>query len=299
MEGKDSIKELFSQKLGNHEVPVSPELWSSVSSQISTVGGSNTIGLSTLSKIIIGSSIAASIVVSSYFLIKNSDDSDNKIKTKENTSNKPVKVIRQENEQNKSNSITEKRIDIRDNNTNSELSSIVKNDIELTTKNQLESITISENSTMQEDKNVASSSSEIKDSHNPSPTDYQKEENVMTENVQNQITNSNFNTSSSVETNYPPKSSEIMVNLPNVFTPNGDGKNDYLEIETKNIEDFSIVVLNEKGQSVFQSSDIEFKWDGRMPNGDLVESGTFVYYITGKDFEGKLITRYSRLTVKY
>lgn len=298
MEGKDSIKELFSQKLGNHEIPVSSELWSSVSSQISTAGGSTTIGMSTISKIIIGSTIATSIVVSSYFLIKNSDNSNNKIKTQENFSNKPSTVIRPENQQKNSNSITEKPIDIKDNNTNSELSSVVNNDIELTPKNQLESITISENPTIKEDQNASSTTSEIKDSHNPSPIEYQKEENVLTETIQNQSTNSSINTSFK-ETNYPPKSSDIIVNLPNVFTPNGDGKNDYFEIETKNIEDFSVVVLNEKGQSVFQSSDNEFKWDGRMPNGDLVQPGTFVYYITGKDSEGKLVTKYSRLTVKY
>src|SRR5690606_5690634 len=43
--------------------------------------------------------------------------------------------------------------------------------------------------------------------------------------------------------------------LPNVFTPNGDGSNDFLFIESEGLEDFTIVVLDSKQRSIFESND--------------------------------------------
>jgi hypothetical protein len=70
MEGKDSIKELFSQRLGNHEVQVNPELWSSIASQIpaATTTVSSAAGIGLASKILIGISVAASLATGIYFI---------------------------------------------------------------------------------------------------------------------------------------------------------------------------------------------------------------------------------------
>jgi gliding motility-associated-like protein len=51
--------------------------------------------------------------------------------------------------------------------------------------------------------------------------------------------------------------------VPNVFTPNGDGKNDFLEF--RNIEYFpntGITVFNRWGNKVYTSSDYHNNWDG-------------------------------------
>ena len=40
-------------------------------------------------------------------------------------------------------------------------------------------------------------------------------------------------------------------------------------------------------------------WDGRDKNGDLVPSGSYIYFITGKDNLGKLYKKYTNLEVKY
>ena len=61
-------------------------------------------------------------------------------------------------------------------------------------------------------------------------------------------------------------------NVPNVFTPNKDGLNDYFTINkvypASCIENFSIVIYNRWGEQVFESTDFAFKWfaDG-LPNG--------------------------------
>jgi len=299
MEGKDTIKNLFSQKLQNMEVPVNPEIWASISSQLPTVGTSSAVGFSTLSKILIGSSIAASIAVGSYFIFKDSDNPKNESKIKETIlENKDSRNI-DENTKAEGNIIKKDSVSISADN-KFQLSNQIPN--VNTNANESNTFEIGPNFDLNEESNkdFSISNSELvqdrtTESEEKKAIDF---EDNQKESISNSTNNSILNNAKD-ESNNHPKTSELKIELPNVFTPNGDGKNDFLEFETREIEDFSIVVLNEKGETIFQSSDNQFKWDGRMPNGDLVESGTLVYYITGKDSSGKLVTKYSRLTVKY
>jgi len=97
----------------------------------------------------------------------------------------------------------------------------------------------------------------------------------------------------------PTEESSLTLVLPNIFTPNGDGNNDVLTLDASDITDFSIVVLNSSGIVVYQSSDSAFSWNGTLPTGDPVNEGSFIYYVTGKDSAGKLITKHSRLVIKH
>jgi gliding motility-associated-like protein len=90
----------------------------------------------------------------------------------------------------------------------------------------------------------------------------------------------------------------LEVVLTNVFTPNGDGKNDYLFINALGLTDFSVVVLSQANQVIFQSTDPSFNWDGKLTNGDDAPIGQYVYYITGKSDRGDLINKYSTLFIQ-
>jgi len=53
--------------------------------------------------------------------------------------------------------------------------------------------------------------------------------------------------------------------LPNVFSPNGDGENDELQIYHNNIaciSEFRIVIYDRWGEKIFQSENPSFRWDG-------------------------------------
>ncbi|GGH13006.1 hypothetical protein GCM10011418_12910 [Sphingobacterium alkalisoli] len=64
--------------------------------------------------------------------------------------------------------------------------------------------------------------------------------------------------------------------IPNVFTPNGDGINDYFEIRGIEIYDrIELVVVNRWGNEVFKSRNYDNKW-----NGSNLESGTYYYIMT-------------------
>jgi gliding motility-associated-like protein len=70
-------------------------------------------------------------------------------------------------------------------------------------------------------------------------------------------------------------------NLPNAFTPNGDGKNDLFRIPP--FVDFDLtelIIYNRFGQIVFSTRDIKAGWDGRF-RGKEQPSGEYVYQISG------------------
>jgi gliding motility-associated-like protein len=83
------------------------------------------------------------------------------------------------------------------------------------------------------------------------------------------------------------------VNIPNGFSPNGDGHNDVFYIlaseDVKLLKNFS--VFNRWGQKVFQVEDAEandprFGWNGLL-NGKPAEPGTYVYFVTILFADGK------------
>ncbi len=67
-------------------------------------------------------------------------------------------------------------------------------------------------------------------------------------------------------------------NIPNVFSPNNDGKNDYFSIHNNQkslcINDFSINIYNRWGVSVYQSKNFFFEW-----SGEGLASGVYFYVI--------------------
>ncbi len=67
--------------------------------------------------------------------------------------------------------------------------------------------------------------------------------------------------------------------IPNAFTPNADGLNDYFGIISLcDISNFSIKIYNRWGQAVFTSNDVNFRWNG-LQKADFAEIGTYYYYI--------------------
>ena len=68
--------------------------------------------------------------------------------------------------------------------------------------------------------------------------------------------------------------------IPNVFTPNGDGKNDFFQIfgNTAAIRLLHVSIFDRVGELVFESFDVNFKWDGTF-KGQPLPPSVFVYTI--------------------
>lgn len=80
----------------------------------------------------------------------------------------------------------------------------------------------------------------------------------------------------------------VKYDRPNVFTPNGDGTNDFFKINAENAKDFHIVILNRWGNEVFESDKADFQWNGQKDNsGTACDDGVYFYKFTIAGFDGK------------
>jgi gliding motility-associated-like protein len=71
------------------------------------------------------------------------------------------------------------------------------------------------------------------------------------------------------------------INIPNVFTPNGDDKNDVFKIDIEGYQKYSIVIWNRWGNTVFESDNAQKMWNGKTNNdGGDNPAGTYYYLFT-------------------
>lgn len=81
------------------------------------------------------------------------------------------------------------------------------------------------------------------------------------------------------------------INMPNAFTPNGDGINDFFSprnIFTEDHTEYLFIIYNRWGQKVFVSSSIsDVGWDGTFLNTPS-PTGVYVYFIRYVSIEGEI-----------
>jgi gliding motility-associated-like protein len=79
------------------------------------------------------------------------------------------------------------------------------------------------------------------------------------------------------------KLQSCFITVPNAFTPNGDGKNDFLyPLNAFMATDLEFRVYNRYGQLVFMTRDWTHKWDGTI-GGKLQPTGTYVWTLHYSD----------------
>ena len=69
-----------------------------------------------------------------------------------------------------------------------------------------------------------------------------------------------------------------LVDVPNAFTPNGDGRNDYVSVKGFGIEKMDWRIYNRWGQLVFQTGNSTQGWDGKF-KGTLQPQEVYVYVL--------------------
>ncbi len=93
---------------------------------------------------------------------------------------------------------------------------------------------------------------------------------------------------------------EVLYFLPNAFTPNRDGQNDFFVGRgvTEGMKRFDLQILNRWGEVVFVSRDPDAGWDGTI-NGRTTpaQPGVYVYVLTYEDSRGNTITQKGFVTL--
>ena len=91
----------------------------------------------------------------------------------------------------------------------------------------------------------------------------------------------------------------VLLNPPNIFTPDGDGFNDEFtfEFRSQGIETFDCIIVNRWGVTIRELNEIQATWDGLDKNGDQCPDGVYFYVYQGVGFNGVEVSGQGSLTV--
>jgi len=88
-----------------------------------------------------------------------------------------------------------------------------------------------------------------------------------------------------------------LIFVPNAFSPNGDGNNDFFEIKGLFLKNVRIHIYNRWGNRVFEAQNLTSAWDGKLPDGQVAPEGVYVFVISGTSFEDKAVNKVGSLTL--
>lgn len=78
------------------------------------------------------------------------------------------------------------------------------------------------------------------------------------------------------------------LNLPNCFTPNGDGFNDFFKASSTNLTDFNLEIYNRWGGLVYRSFSNSPGWDGNSNTSNMaLPDGVYFYILKATGNDGK------------
>jgi gliding motility-associated-like protein len=91
-----------------------------------------------------------------------------------------------------------------------------------------------------------------------------------------------------------PEDTTSFIAIPNVFSPNNDGVNDFFNVEGHGLHHYKIQIFNRWGAPLFTGVDLGEPWDGSF-NANQVAEGVYMFIITydtpvqkGKQHQGHL-----------
>ena len=95
-----------------------------------------------------------------------------------------------------------------------------------------------------------------------------------------------------INSNCETEVNESVINIPNVFTPNGDGINDLWEVKTSsNFTGIQLHIFNRWGNELFYTEKKDTGWNGTV-NGKAASEGVYFYKVSLTD-EKQQITHYN------
>ena len=93
----------------------------------------------------------------------------------------------------------------------------------------------------------------------------------------------------------PPIPEDAELSLPNVFSPNGDGLNDFYSPKFTNADWVKWSVYSRFGQLVFKTESLAEKWNGWNFNKPLPDGVYFIVAECGNDETGNVVKKRSSI----
>lgn len=314
---KDELKEVFQTKLKNHESPVDSNIWQGVQQQMgfnsAATTSSTAKGLlaSTSSKLIATIAVVAAIGTTSYFSFR--------VDPKTPTEPAVAEVL----ELQASESISTEapieaevievqadnwQITLAENNTSVAKQSSTANKKTIsgdegksaTNESEFSEATVGNSSSSESQQ---SQSEEVVQNENETgPTNSANTTTQQSENSEKNEPNPNHSTTEASASNsdLPVQSNfeqVIISDIPKVFTPNNDGKNDVFPIVIEHAKKVDLVIMNTNSQLVFKSELFDIQWNGVDLAGNEVEPGNYVYILKVVDNNNEIVTKKGLITV--
>lgn len=276
MKGNKEIEQIFSDKLKGFEANVRPELWGNIASQIGPAAMPVAAGVSLLSKIIIGA--VASVIIGGVVYLSSTDKEQPVENIIAESIIDELETGPIEKEQN-SDPFTKPALELQ------------KTLVKSVTVLSLEEPVIEEEPLMERTPPLTIDM-ETQASTPLVVEEVKKNEELIDETAPLRVDPNKKETEEIIEIeNY------IISKMPDVFSPNNDGANDVFFVTNEGLSDFNIVILNSRNETVYQSQDTMFNWDGTGLSGEQVLEGKYVYFIIAKDRKGNVVNKHSLLTI--
>lgn len=283
---KDQFEQFLSDSFANQTESVRSDLWSGVQTKMASAGVTSTIAVksvSILTKLILGSiAVGSAATISALVLFNNNESPKTEVQT---SPQEKISEYKSETE-NINNSTKNEFVTTSKNSDQKENNLILVSEKPTLIGCAIQSLT---NVVDEIEDNTTSIISELNNEKtNVGSIVVNSETNQSSVNVQTITAVENYEVSSEQEKTKEenPVIKSKVTKFPDVFTPNGDGANDYYSIEIQNINNFHVMIMDVNNKIVFESTDPQFKWDGSIRN-EIQKSGQFACIVTGTDSEGK------------
>jgi gliding motility-associated-like protein len=86
--------------------------------------------------------------------------------------------------------------------------------------------------------------------------------------------------------------------FPDAFSPNGDGVNDVLQIQSSGMKQYALQIFDRWGNLLFETNKPGFHWDGRTASGELVPAGTY-FVLLRAEGKSKIFEKRTSVSVFY
>ncbi len=88
---------------------------------------------------------------------------------------------------------------------------------------------------------------------------------------------------------------QLNLYVPNAFTPNNDGLNDFFSIYGEGVKSLEISIFDRWGKKVYGSISFD-SWDGKI-NGEVCQAGVYVYKIEAIGHDKKFIQKSGTVSI--
>lgn len=82
---------------------------------------------------------------------------------------------------------------------------------------------------------------------------------------------------------------DASIAIPNVFTPNGDGKNDLFYITIIAVKELECTIYDRWGLKIKEWKTTDGSWDGRTKSGKMANDGVYFYVVKATANDGKIL----------